>query len=209
MAPRVKSFAAQLKAAERHLTKLGCPLAEMVAKVGPCTLPESPDVFAITIRAVIGQLISTAAAKSIYTRLTNAAGGALTPESVLAVSDDALKACGVSGGKRRCVLGVARHFLDVPEGIDFAETLRRADDAAVRAHLLPLYGVGPWTVDMVLLFALGRLDTLPVGDLGLRVGVRNVFGLSELPGPKACEELTAAWRPYRGVATWYLWRGME
>ena len=209
MAAKVKPFAAQLRAAERHLLKLGGPLAETVRRVGPCALPESPDVFATAVRAVIGQLISTAAAKSIYSRLTAAAGGTLTPESVLALSDDALKSCGVSGGKRRCVLGVARHFLDTPGSADFAETLRQSDDAAVRAMLLPLYGVGPWTVDMVLLFALGRLDTLPVGDLGLRVGVRDTFGLAELPGPKACEELTRAWRPYRGVATWYLWRGLE
>jgi 3-methyladenine DNA glycosylase/8-oxoguanine DNA glycosylase len=76
----------------------------------------------------------------------------------------------------------------------------------VREALLPITGIGPWSVDMVLIFGLGRLDVLPVGDLGLRMGVKDQFGLAELPGPRELEALAEAWRPYRTVATWYFWR---
>jgi DNA-3-methyladenine glycosylase II len=152
---------------------------------------------------MIAQLISTPAARSINARLEAALGGKVTPSRLLALTDDELKACGVSGNKAKAIRGLAEHFR---ANRGFARAVARADDLTVRERLLPLRGVGPWTVDMVLMFAFSRLDVLPVGDLGLRAGVRDLYGLRELPTSSELTEIAEPWRPYRSVGTWYLWR---
>ncbi len=196
-------FETQLRAAEAHLASVSPPLAEMIARVGPCTLTAEPDLFRVLVRAIVAQLISTAAARTISGRLEAAVKGRLTPAAVLKLSDDQFKACGISGAKRKAIRGLAEHFRT---NRGFAKQVGGATDEDVRKLLLPLTGIGPWTVDMVLIFGLGRPDVLAVGDLGLRAGVRDLFGLPDLPTPKQLVELTEPWRPYRSVATWYLWR---
>lgn len=188
--------------AERHLKT--CPtLAPVVAQVGPCTLRPDPDLFASLVRAVIGQLISTAAARTIHGRLCDALKGKVTPRRLAALSDDALKACGISGGKAKALRGLAAAF--TPRS--FVKRLAAADDATARAMLLPLHGVGPWTVDMIAMFAVPwRPDILPVGDLGVRAGVKDLFGLPELPTARQLTEIAEPWRPYRTVACWYIWK---
>jgi DNA-3-methyladenine glycosylase II len=163
-----------------------------------------PDLFAVLVRCIVSQQISTAAAATISGRLLAVLGPAgLTHAGVLALDDEALRACGLSAAKRRAVRDLASHPHTTPAAL---AALVDLDDAAVARHLLPVRGVGPWTVDMVLMFGLGRPDVLPVGDLGLRLAVRDEFGLAELPGPQELETLAASWRPYRTVATWYMWR---
>jgi DNA-3-methyladenine glycosylase II len=181
-------------------------LARVIEAVGPCTLRPNPDLFTVLVHTVISQQISVKAAASIAGRLYAALGKkGLTPKAVLALPDEQLQAAGLSGAKRRSIRALAASIhdgtLDLPG-------LMKHDDEAVAAALLPLWGIGRWSVDMVLIFGLGRPDVLPVGDFGLRAGVKKQFGLSELPTPGELEELARPWQPYRTIATWYFWRSL-
>jgi DNA-3-methyladenine glycosylase II len=194
----------QFRAAEAHLTT-ACPrLAGVVTRVGPCTLAPEPDLFHVLVGSIVAQLISTAAARTIKGRLVAKLGGKVVPGRLAKLSDEDLRSCGLSGGKARALRGLAEHFRS---NRSFTRKLAAADDATARAMLLPLHGVGPWTVDMVLMFSVPwRPDVLPVGDMGIRAGMKDLFGLTELPLAKQMIELAEPWRPYRTVACWYLWR---
>lgn len=196
-------FAAVCRAAERHLAAVGEPFPQLIDHVGPCTLTPEPDLFRELVRAMIAQLISTAAARSIFGRLEAKLKGKITPTGIGKLTDDDFQACGIRGGKLRSIRELAEHFRT---NRNFARTIQNAEDEEVRQLLLPLRGVGPWTVDMILMFGLARPDVLPVGDLGLRAGVRDLYGLPELPKPKELHTLAEPWRPYRTIATWYIWR---
>src|SRR5262245_42300802 len=194
------------RAAVRHLAAHHPAFAQMIAAVGPCTLRPNPDLFTVLVHTVISQQISVKAAASIAGRLYAALGRkGLTPKAVLALADEQLRAAGLSGAKRRAIRDLAARAAD---GTLDLPGLTKCDDEAVAAALLPLWGIGRWSVDMVLIFGLGRTDVLPVGDLGLRMGVKKQFGLAELPTPGELEELARPWQPYRTVATWYFWRSL-
>jgi DNA-3-methyladenine glycosylase II len=198
-----QTFTDMLRAAEAHLP-VACPrLAPVIARVGPCTLEQATDVFPSIVRAVIAQLISTAAAKTITARVAAQVKNRMTPANVLALTDDQWKLCGVSGGKRRAIRAAAELFAGT-RGLN--RKLLTATDDEVRDLLLPLPGIGPWTLDMLMMFSLGRPDVLPVGDLGIRAGVKDLFRLKQLPDPAKLTKLTQTWRPYRTVACWYVWR---
>ncbi len=193
----------RLRAAEAHLAAASPVFARVIAQVGPCTLTPNPDAFRVLVGSLISQFISTAAAKAIRGRLEERLKGKVTPRRLLNLTDADLKGCGISGGKARAIRGVAGRFA---RDRRFAAELAAADDRAARAMLLPLHGVGPWTVDMLLIFGLGRLDVWPVGDFAVRAGVRDLLGRAELPGPAELEGVAEPWRPYRSVAAWYIWR---
>ena len=190
-------------AAQAHLTA-ACPrLRHVITRVGPCTLAPTTDVFAALVRSVVSQLISTAAAKSIAAKLHTALQNRVKPTRLLALTDEQLHRCGLSAGKRKTLKGIAELF---QTNRHMNRTLLNADDDRVREILLPLHGVGPWTADMLLMFSLGRPDVLPVGDLGVRAGVKDLFRLRTLPDAKKLTRLTVHWRPYRSFASWYLWQ---
>ena len=196
-------FTATLRAAEAHLSA-ACPrLAPVIAHVGPCTLEQRTDVFASIVRAVIAQLISTAAARTISGRVAAVVKNKVTPATMLAMTDDQWKLCGVSGGKRRAIRAAAELFAGT-RGMN--KKLLEATDEQVRDILLPLPGIGPWTLDMLMMFTLGRPDVLPVGDMGIRLGVKELFNLRTLPDAAKLTKLSAVWRPYRTVACWYVWQ---
>ena len=159
-------------------------------------------------RAVVSQQLSGKAASTIWGRLLALYPGAQFPQAtaLLATPDDALRGVGLSGAKAAALKDLARHVVDeklVPT------RLPMATDAEVAAMLLPVRGIGPWSVDMFLMFALGRPDVLPVGDLGVRKGMQRHFGLRKLPEADRMTRLAAPWRPYRSVAAWYMWRLLE
>lgn len=196
-------YADMCRAAERHLAEVAAPFAELIERVGPCSLTPEPDLFRTLVRAMIAQFISTAAARSITGRLETRLKGKLTATGILKLTDEDFQTCGIRGGKLRSIRELAEHFR---ANRKFARSVLEADDEGVRKLLLPLRGIGPWTVDMILMFGLARPDVLPVGDLGLRAGVRDLFQLPELPEAKALQTLAESWRPYRTIATWYVWR---
>ncbi len=193
--------------AVRHLARK-CPvMKELVKLVGPCTwAPASDDPFTMLVRCVVYQQISTRAAKTIYDRLLAACGGPpVARERLVAMTEDELRACGVSGPKQRALRAVADYVAANP---DLLPGIEARDEPTLRTQLVAIKGIGHWSVDMFLMFGLARPDVLPVGDLGLRAGVRKAFGLAELPTPAELEALAAPWQPYRSVATWYVWRSL-
>jgi DNA-3-methyladenine glycosylase II len=191
-------------AAQRHLRRAHPILKRLIGRVGPCTLRPEADHFAALVRSIIAQQISTKAARSISARLAAAlAPGGLSPARLAALDEATLQGCGLSGGKRRFLRALSERVLsgEVP-----LADLAALTDAEIAARLRPVPGIGPWTVDMFLIFSLGRPDVLPVGDLGLRMGVQEQFGLEQQPTPAELTTLAEPWRPYRSIATWYFWR---
>jgi DNA-3-methyladenine glycosylase II len=154
--------------------------------------------------------LATKAAGTIFARVLAAcscsASGALRPAAVLGAPEGALRSAGLSGRKVEYMLDLARRFAD---GSLSDAHMAALPDAELRAAIVEVHGLGPWTADMHLIFALGHPDVLPVGDLGVRRGVQLTYDLKELPTPAKMEALTAGWRPWRSVGSWYMWRVAE
>jgi DNA-3-methyladenine glycosylase II len=174
----------------------------LIARVGRCTLRPGGDPFAALVRAVVAQMISTKAARSIYVKLETLLGE-ITPAHLLAAGEDHVRSAGLSGAKARGLIDLAQHVTD--DRLPLAQ-LSDLDDEEVIERLVAVRGIGRWTAEMFLIFSLGRTDVLPVDDLGVRAGVKDVYGLAELPAKAALRQLAEPWRPYRSVASWYLWR---
>ena len=189
-----------------HLRRIDPKWGAIIDQVGPCRLEPRPDRFGTLVRAIIGQQISSKAAASIDKRVRALAGQLHAPGPLLLAGEQGLRSAGLSGVKARYVLNLARAAQDGSIPLDEVHSW---EDDAIVAALTTIKGIGPWTAEMFLIFALGRPDVLSVGDLGIRVGLRNFHGLDQLPGPKECRELTEPWRPFRTVAMWYLWRQID
>ncbi len=198
-----KTFHDSVRVAELHLISVEPRFGPLIDAHGPCTLKPEPDLFRGLVRAVIAQLISTAAARSITAKFEASLEKKLTPARLLARTDEQMQACGLSGPKRKTLRGIAELFAST-RGLN--ATLTNADDNFIRATLLPLHGIGPWTVDMLLIFCLGRPDVWPVGDLGVRLAVQGLYRMRKLPDAKKLTRLAKPWAPYRTFAAWYLWR---
>jgi DNA-3-methyladenine glycosylase II len=202
----MKSTDNPFEKARRHLARRDPVLKQIVGKVGPCTLQIEPDRFKLLARSIVSQQISGKAARSIFARLVEATGKAgLTPKGILKLSDEKLRGAGLSAGKVRSMRDLAEK---VNDGVVSLADIHEREDEEIIEHLIPVRGIGRWTAEMFLIFSLGRLDVLPVGDLGLRVGVQRHYGLEEPPKKDALTEIAAPWQPYRSIATWYFWRSL-
>src|SRR5262249_26271776 len=149
---------------------------------------------------------SSKAARSISARLEQTLGSAgITPAGILSQSEEALRAAGLSTAKTRSVRDLSAK---VQNGTVPLKDLPGLSDEEVIERLVLVRGIGRWTAEMFLIFSLGRLDILPVADLGLRVGVQKLYELPETPAKARLIELADPWRPYRSVATWYFWRSL-
>jgi DNA-3-methyladenine glycosylase II len=211
----------------RQYLSNNCPVMnQLITRVGPCTLvPKGEDPFTLLVRCVIGQQISTKAASSIFNRLAEVVTGPPAPHPTDGTSvgmwqrettiplaklakftEAKYKACGVSGPKQRTLRAVIDHVRANPK---LLTDIPELDDDAIRDQLTVIKGIGPWTVDMFLLFGLGRPDVWPVGDFGIRVAVRTQFNLRKLPDPAKLTKIAKPWGPYRSVASWYLWRSLD
>ena len=194
-------------AAQRHLSRRDAVLRRLVKLVGPCALRPQADLFAALVRAITAQQISTKAATSIFTRLTeNACRGTLTPAALARASDPELRAAGLSASKALSLRQLAEQ---AHTGALRLDDLGGLSDEEVIERLLPLRGVGRWTAQMILIFSLDRPDVLPVADFGLRAAAKQHYALDDLPGKERLEELARPWQPYRSIATWYLWRSLD
>ena len=190
--------------AQLHLSRRDRVLKRLIRKVGPCTLRYERNRFAALARSIISQQISTVAARAIRARVEAALDGkGLTAAGVLSLSDDALRRAGFSASKLKSLRDLAER---VDSGAVRLRTIHKLPDEEVIDALIPIQGIGRWTAQMFLIFSLGRLDILPVDDLGLRAGVQDQYALDELPHKEQLSELAEPWRPYRSIATWYLWR---
>jgi DNA-3-methyladenine glycosylase II len=196
-----------LQRAIRHLRRADPVMRGIIARVGPCRLTRRRNHFLTLVRAIIAQQISGKAAASIRQRVVAlVAPGKLTPEALARLTPEQLRAAGVSPQKTRYLLDLAQK---VAGGEVHLKRLARRSDEAIIAELIKIKGIGVWTVQMFLIFSLGRPDVLPYDDLGVRTAIRRHYGFQSLPGRRTCERIARAWRPYASVASWYCWRALE
>jgi DNA-3-methyladenine glycosylase II len=199
------------KAILAHLSAADPVLAGVIRAVGPRKPPPPEDghPFEVLARAIAHQQLNGTAANTILGRLVQGCGqGAFpTPQMVLAASVESLRAAGFSFAKVAALKDLAARTLDsvVPDGAALAQL----PDEEIIARLTQVRGVGRWTVEMLLIFQLGRPDVLPVDDFGVRNGFRVAYGLRRMPRPKALAAYGERWKPYRSMAAWYLWRAVE
>jgi len=197
--------------AVRHLHRADKTLGRLIARVGPCTLKSATRKapFEALVEAVTHQQLNGAAAKTILNRVLALYPGKRfpTPRDLLGTPDERLRSAGLSGAKTAAIKDIAAKTLEgiVPE----ARAAARMTDAEILERLTSVRGVGPWTVEMLLMFTLGRMDVLPATDYGVRKGFALLYGRRELPSPKEVLEHGERWRPHRSTATWYLWRALE
>ena len=200
-----------VRPALRHLRRADPKLAKLIAGVGPCRLEFMPmrSPFHSLLRAITYQQLSGKAAATILGRVV-----ALFPEesgphpaALLEIPDTALRGAGLSRNKLLALKDLAAKTLDgtVPD----SRGMKRMPDAEVIERLTEVRGVGRWTVEMLLIFTLGRPDVLPVTDLGVRKGFQQVYGMRRLPAFSTLERAGRAWAPYRSIASWYLWRAAD
>jgi len=194
----------EIDAALEHLQEADPKLKGLISRVGAFTLRPNRDRFGMLVRSILAQQVSTAAAKSIRRRLIELlAPEPISAESLSRKSPEELRSVGISGQKARYLLDLSDHVLDERVKLN---TIGRKSDAEVIEQLTAVKGIGEWTAQMFLIFALGRPDVLPHGDLGLRSALKILYDLEELPDKTTSLELTKPWRPYASVATWYCWR---
>ncbi len=182
-------------------------LSGLIDRVGPYRIRYLEPDFETLVKSIVYQQLSGKVAATIFARLRAAAGdGRLTPEAALKLAPQRMRTLGLSRQKIGYIRDIARHTLSGEA--DFA-TLPGMKDEAVIEALTGLRGVGVWTAHMFLIFALRRKDVLPVGDLGIRAAVKKAYGLESMPTPSEVEQVGEKWRPYRTIASWYLWRSQE
>jgi DNA-3-methyladenine glycosylase II len=194
--------------ARRLLLRRDPILAALIKKHGACGLAaaQRADHFTALVRAITGQQLSTKAAATIFGRLSALMPDGMTPEGLTAVTDEQLRAVGMSRQK-------GAYFRDLCEkvlsGALPLQSLDAMSDEEVIGALTQVKGIGRWSAEMFLMFRLHRPDVLPVDDLGIVNAVRNVYRLRKKPTADRIRKIGEAWRPYRSVASWYLWRSLD
>jgi DNA-3-methyladenine glycosylase II len=190
-----------------HLRAADPRLAAVIERVGACTLRPRGQIYQLLFRSVLYQQLAGNAAAAIERRVKACFGGLTPPPAeFLAARTDALRAAGLSRQKLAYLRDLAAHFAD---GRLNARHLARLPDDDLIAAVTMVHGIGEWTAHMLLIFSLGRADVLPVGDYGVRKGLQRLYRLRELPNPAKMQRIAAPWRPYRSIASWYLWRSVD
>lgn len=198
---------AEVRKGLRVLCKNDPILAGVVRSIGPFTLKPDPGGYEILVRSILSQQISVAAARTIRGRLQALLPeGKLTAKSIDALSDDQLQSVGVSRQKQTYLRHLTSCALDGT--INFRRIAKGSDDDAVE-ELIQVKGIGRWTAQMFLMFSLGRIDVFAPDDLGLRNAIQKLYELPEKPSRSELEQHAEKWRPYRTIASWYLWRSLE
>jgi DNA-3-methyladenine glycosylase II len=196
----------QIQTGLKHLRKDRI-MRKVIDAVGPFTVRPTRNRFSVLVRAIISQQISGAAARNIRVRLDDLLEPeGLSPENLASLAQSDLRSVGLSRQKAAYLLDLAHKTLD---GIVRLNRIGRLPDEEVIEMLTQVKGIGRWTAEMFLIFSLGRLDVLPVDDLGVRTAIKNLYGLKELPNKTTCVEIAAPWRPYASIGSWYCWRSLD
>ncbi len=193
-----------------HLQKVDKKLGRIIKRVGPYqAVPDKPGPpYDTLVRAIVHQQLSVKAGRTIAGRVRDLTPGPgfPTPDEILAIDPPKLRACGLSNAKTGYVRDLAARVAD---GRLNLKRLRRLSDDEIIAVLTEVRGIGVWSAHMHLIFHLGRLDVLPVGDLGVCMGAARLYGLDENATPAQLTKLAEKWRPYRSLGSWYLWRALD
>ena len=194
--------------AVEHLRHSDPVLRGVIDRVGLFEPAHEPDLWISLVDSIVSQQLSVKAAATIVGRVRDLGGetGFPGPEALLVTPDETLRACGLSRAKTRYVKDLAEKWTN---GTLRPPVLASLPDDEVIAELTQVEGIGRWTVEMVLIFTLGRPDVLPVGDLGLRTAVQRAYDLPERPAPAALTAIAEPWQPYRSAATLFLWRSLK
>jgi DNA-3-methyladenine glycosylase II len=206
MAPGIPDYAG----ARRALMRRDPILAAVIKRHGTCELGavrDRFDHFSMLVRAIVFQQLSTKAATTIHTRLVALMPeGRPTPAALARVTEEQLRAAGISRQKA----GYLRDLCDkVGSGIVPLDTIDDLEDEEVIAALTQIKGIGRWTAEMFLIFRLQRPDVLPVGDLGIVNAMQKAYRMRKKPTAERMRKIGEAWRPYRSIASWYLWRSLD
>ncbi|HEV7892430.1 MAG TPA: DNA-3-methyladenine glycosylase [Pyrinomonadaceae bacterium] len=196
--------------AVRHLRAADSMLAKLMERAGPFALKirRLHDPFEALARNIVFQQLHGKAAEAIHARVVALCGGGrLRPEDVLGAKEEEMRGAGLSAAKLAALRDLAAKTLDGT--VPTLARMRRMTDEEIVERLTQVRGIGRWTVEMLLMFRLGRPDVLPVGDFAVRKGFAIAYGLRESPKPKELTEYGERWRPYRSVASWYMWRAVE
>jgi DNA-3-methyladenine glycosylase II len=195
----------------RHLRRVDPVMAQLIRRAGPCAIKPERGIgpYQALVEAVAHQQLTGKAANTILGRFYALYGldCCPPPEALVATPDEQLRGCGFSRAKAASLKDIAAKTLDGT--IPPRRTLARMDNEAIIERLVEARGVGRWTVEMFLMFTLGRPDVLPVDDYGIRLGYRIAYGKRTLPKPKALARYGEVWAPYRTTASWYLWRAVD
>jgi DNA-3-methyladenine glycosylase II len=196
-----------LEKARRALVRSDPRLAGVIRRAGPCRIAPGGDAYDGLVRAVVHQQLAGAAAAAIEGRVRALGRGRFPrPKAMLALSAAALRGAGLSQAKHDALRGIAAAFASRRLS---GPALARMNNDDLTAAVTSLRGIGPWSAHMLLIFSLGRSDVLPVGDYGVRKAAMLLYGLDDLPKPPLLEKLAEPWRPWRSVASWYLWRSLD
>jgi DNA-3-methyladenine glycosylase II len=199
---KMQRITAEISAIDKRFAKV---ISESpLCTIGSSLSPESN--FQSLVSSVISQQLAVKAAETIHGRLNLLAKGQITPVRIAKLSDAALREIGVSGAKAKTIQGLAQASLTGSVPI---ENLQELSDDEVFTGLTSLWGIGPWTVDMFMMFQLHRLDIWPTGDLGVRRGWESIHKLADQIEPKALDAKGEKFRPYRSVVAWYCWRHLD
>jgi 3-methyladenine DNA glycosylase/8-oxoguanine DNA glycosylase len=197
-------------AAIAHLSRADAKLAALIAQVGPCTMeiPHHFSIFYSLARSITYQQLAGSAAAAIFGRVEALfPKGRMTPRNLLKLDDATLRAAGLSQNKMAALRDLAARCLDgtVPN----KRQLARMEDEEIIERISQVRGIGRWTVEMMLLFRLGRPNVLPVDDYGVRKGMQRLYRLRELPKKEAMRRRARKWEPWCSIASWYMWRCAE
>jgi len=196
--------------AEKHILKAEPRFKPLIDRFGPCELIHplrGANVYESLMSSILYQQLSTKAASTIKGRLYDLfpIHSAPPPEGILALTLEELRAVGVSRQKT----GYLQDLASKADTIPTLEELDAMSDEDIIQRLIPIKGIGRWSVEMLLMFTFGRMDVLPVDDMGVQEGMKRILNLEARPKKKEMEALAEPWRPYRSVASWYLWRALE
>ncbi len=210
MSKKIAEFLAELEKAEKLLARRDPQMRSFIKRYSPCAIRPHTRYFHTLVGSIISQQLSTKAADTIHKRFLAlyAPSRLPKPAQIIETPDETLRACGLSFQKIGYIKDIAAKTEDGT--LKFSRLSRLTDDEII-AMLTQVKGIGVWTVHMFLIFSLGRMDVLPVGDLGIRRAIQLSYGFEQLPSAEEIERIAGenGWQPYCSIASWYLWRSLE
>lgn len=198
-----------IKQGQLQLSTHDSVMAQLIAAYGDYTVAPHDNYYQELVSSIIGQQLSVKAAATIERRFVTLFGETFpTPEQIVATDIETMRSAGLSKAKAMYVIDLARHVLDGRLKLD--EIAQLSNEEIIRV-LTDVKGIGVWTAHMFLIFGVGRLDVLPVGDLGVRTGVKRLYDFDDLPSPLQLAELAASngWHSYESIAAWYIWKSLD
>ena len=199
--------AERIQTAIAHLKSVDPVMRRIIDRVGPFTLRPERDRFWMLVRSILSQQISTAAARTIRARVQALVEpDKVTPESILQLDETDLRSAGVSARKVEYLRDLAAR---VDDGTIHLSQIGRLSNEQIISLLTEVRGIGRWTAEMFLMFALGRLDVFPIDDLGIRNAIAAHYAVSSPPGRVEMNQVAEPWSPYASVASWYCWRSLD